>query len=341
MTTPDESDRLKRLAEENEHQSWADFGSINPQNPLLSRYIAGYTYSIGCLREQESKLITRAYPTIMTQIYFEFYGGLSEIRGEAHGFGSEAKPEREAVSSGNEAKQGAVIEKRTYIKQGLGSWFDIYQLATKEQNRPIKNLKVDLYPMALYELFQCAPKELVDEDLQLSDLLGHTRTSLMLEEMEAANSGEELVRIVEHYFLQQLWQQIKQHRLELCNQNSLGVEAIKPKGFTPPLPKVEETLPEQAQHHQKSNRWLQKRYAEVYGMSFKQIQSNLRFQRTHQQLWQTLLKRQPISLTELAYRSGYFDQAHFIKEFKRYTGMTPGQYLKSNLDQHSQYLWYW
>jgi hypothetical protein len=160
-----------RLAEQNEHQSWVDFSSVNRAHPLLSRYIANYTYSIGCLREQGAKLITRAYPTVMTQIYFEFYGGLSEIRGEAHGFAQATKSKTEAVSSRDQINQGTVIEKRTYIKQGLGSWFDIYQLACKEQSRRIKNLKVDLYPMALYELFQCAPKELVGEDLQLADLL--------------------------------------------------------------------------------------------------------------------------------------------------------------------------
>jgi AraC-like DNA-binding protein len=31
-------------------------------------------------------------------------------------------------------------------------------------------------------------------------------------------------------------------------------------------------------------------------------------------------------LTGVAYESGYFDQAHFIKEFKKYTGITPQQY---------------
>lgn len=31
-------------------------------------------------------------------------------------------------------------------------------------------------------------------------------------------------------------------------------------------------------------------------------------------------------LTAIAYESGYFDQAHFIKEFKKYTGITPHQY---------------
>jgi AraC-like DNA-binding protein len=341
MTAPDEIDRL---AEQNEHQSWADFSSISCIHPLLSRYIASYTYSIGCLREQDSKLITRAYPTVMTQLYFEFHGGLSEIRTQARGFSQMAQSKTEAVSSGDQKAQSTVIEKRTYIKLGLGGWFDIYQLACKAPSRPIKNLKVDLYPLALYELFQCAPKELVGEDSQLADLLGQATTNLMLEEMEETQSGQGLIQIIERYFLQHLERQINQKRLEIYNRHSLAEDKqsiINPKGFAPPLPKIAETLPQQAQRYNKSKRWLQKRYDEVYGMSFKQIQSNLRFHSIHQVLWRTLARRQPVNLTELAYRSGYFDQAHFIKDFKRYTGMTPGQYLKTNFDQQSQYLWYW
>jgi len=344
MTIPKSSDRLERPAERNEHQSWADIGSVAPEHPLLSRYISSYTYSIGFLRDHDVKLITRAYPTVMTQIFFEFSGGLSEIRGQGHGFGKVSNTRSRTAVSGNQATDNFPIEKRTYIKQGLGRWFDIYQLASEKQSRPIKNLKVDLYPIAFYELFQCAPAELVSEDLQLADLLGHTSTGLMLEEMEAANGGKELIRIVERYFLQHLRQQISSQRLEVhaSQTSNRGKQyTTKPKGFIPPLPEVHETLSQQAQRYNKSDRWLQKRYAEVYGMSFKQIQSNLKFHSTHLELWQAMARRQPLSLTDLAHRSGYFDQAHFIKDFKRYTGMTPGQYLRTNFDEQSQYLWYW
>jgi hypothetical protein len=75
------------------------------------------------------------------------------------------KPKSGEVSISDKADQITVLEKHPYIKQVLGRWFDIYQPANKEQSRPIKNLKVDLYPMALYELLQYAPKELVGEDL--------------------------------------------------------------------------------------------------------------------------------------------------------------------------------
>jgi AraC-like DNA-binding protein len=33
-------------------------------------------------------------------------------------------------------------------------------------------------------------------------------------------------------------------------------------------------------------------------------------------------------LTELAYQCGYFDQAHFIKEFRAFTDQTPSEYAR-------------
>ncbi|MBX7150100.1 helix-turn-helix domain-containing protein [bacterium] len=36
------------------------------------------------------------------------------------------------------------------------------------------------------------------------------------------------------------------------------------------------------------------------------------------------------TLTEIALESGYYDQAHCIRDFKMFTGLTPGQYVKEN-----------
>lgn len=45
-----------------------------------------------------------------------------------------------------------------------------------------------------------------------------------------------------------------------------------------------------------------------------------------------LLRHSKQSLTEIGYEAGYYDQSHFIREFKSYTDMTPTQYRKSNAD---------
>jgi AraC-like DNA-binding protein len=305
------------VSEQDDSQGWVDMGSCKSTHALLAQFIAGYSYSIGFLKEQESKLITRAYPSVMTQLYFEFSGGISEVR-DSQGkfaFGESSDPTK------------TTVKKRTYVKQGLGSWFDIYQLPTTLESRPIKNLKVDLFPNTLYHLFNLSPHEIANEDLQLPDLIGVTTSTLMLEEMEAATTGKALIDIVERYFLN--------HLLGTQPNPSFLLNG------EPKLPNVDDSLSENASRYNKGERWLQKRYAEVYGMSFKQMQNNLKSQQALVALSRAIQSNRPINLTDLAFDCGYFDQAHFIKDFKRFTGMTPGQYLRANVHPDSQHLFYW
>jgi AraC-like DNA-binding protein len=51
--------------------------------------------------------------------------------------------------------------------------------------------------------------------------------------------------------------------------------------------------------------------------------------RRFQQVLQALHKRVPVDgdLTAVAYHCGYYDQPHFIHEFRLFSGMTPGEYI--------------
>lgn len=48
-----------------------------------------------------------------------------------------------------------------------------------------------------------------------------------------------------------------------------------------------------------------------------------------------LLNKQFTSLTTLAYEGEYYDQAHFIKDFKEFTGLSPKEFYGSNLTMSS------
>jgi AraC-like DNA-binding protein len=66
---------------------------------------------------------------------------------------------------------------------------------------------------------------------------------------------------------------------------------------------------------------LEKRFRKIVGASPKQFASIIRFK--------NILKRDPdSSLIALAYDAGFYDQSHFIKEFKKFTGDTPEDYFK-------------
>lgn len=45
-----------------------------------------------------------------------------------------------------------------------------------------------------------------------------------------------------------------------------------------------------------------------------------------------LLHASTLNLTEIGLEAGYYDQSHFIREFRSYTGMTPKQYQGANTD---------
>lgn len=67
---------------------------------------------------------------------------------------------------------------------------------------------------------------------------------------------------------------------------------------------------------------LEKRFRAIVGTSPKKFVSIVRFNLILEQL------ASAPSLTALSYEHQYFDQAHFIKDFKRYTGETPEQFKR-------------
>jgi AraC-like DNA-binding protein len=69
---------------------------------------------------------------------------------------------------------------------------------------------------------------------------------------------------------------------------------------------------------------FEKRFRRMVGTSPKQYSSIVRLKNV------IASYRQNKNLTAAAYDAGYFDQAHFIKDFKSFTGQTPLNFFKSS-----------
>jgi AraC-like DNA-binding protein len=67
---------------------------------------------------------------------------------------------------------------------------------------------------------------------------------------------------------------------------------------------------------------FEKRFRRVVGASPKKFASIVRLQTVINEFPSTL------SMTEIGYRIGYYDQAHFIKDFKNFTGETPEKFFQ-------------
>jgi AraC-like DNA-binding protein len=73
-----------------------------------------------------------------------------------------------------------------------------------------------------------------------------------------------------------------------------------------------------------SRRYLLNKFKDNVGLSPKEFTNIVRFSEVYKRINQNLLKED--KLYEF-----YYDQSHYIREFKRYTGLSPGEYvLQSN-----------
>lgn len=83
-----------------------------------------------------------------------------------------------------------------------------------------------------------------------------------------------------------------------------------------------------------NRRQLERQFSSAIGLSPKQLSKIIRLQAT----LKMLLNKEFTSLTALAYESTYYDQAHFIKDFKELTGFTPKEFYRNSLKMTSLFL---
>jgi AraC-like DNA-binding protein len=81
-----------------------------------------------------------------------------------------------------------------------------------------------------------------------------------------------------------------------------------------------------------TERQLERFFAVQVGLSAKSFSRIIRFQRAFQ------LAPRAKTLTHLALDAGYFDQAHFSREFRSFTGLSPRQYFNSQNQFSSLFL---
>lgn len=283
-----------------------DYIKSFPKNPALTPYIHSYISICSEIDDTQEQYITRFFPSFMTQFVFDFYGSVNDV-----------------IDQNNVLMN---IEKGTYVKSGIGTWMDFFQKKSSAPKRLIKNFKVTLYPHVLYKVFGISPFEIRNDDLSVEDIWGAKEGALLFEELEAMHSAEGMVEVFERYFLKQLAQK-KPLKKELMSSLNHGLEYNSLQNFS--------------KECGYSQRWLQKQSLEAFGESFKQIQSNARFIKSLKMINSAVLRGEKhLKFVNIAYECDYFDQTHFIKSFKKFTGLTPSYYFDA-FREKIPYSWLW
>ncbi|HKG08135.1 MAG TPA: helix-turn-helix domain-containing protein [Pedobacter sp.] len=166
---------------------------------------------------------------------------------------------------------------------------------------------VSFYPHALKVFFQADADDLTDEMPEILLLC----KSQIGQQLEVAKNHLQRMHLLSDYLYQKLWSNRKPERFINHIIHSNAVLA------TSSLYQLQKDL-------KISERQLERDFKRCVGISPKKFQRIIRFERALD-LLSTADYRQ---LTSVAYQLGYYDQAHFIKDFSSFSGMSPYQFTQ-------------
>jgi len=169
-------------------------------------------------------------------------------------------------------------------------------------------------PEGLAPLLDVPVASLENKAVELTILFGEKAGALEQQVIKSKNNSER-IHYIEEFLLSHLGEQQQIENItKSCvdaivrSQGQLGMTALAVKVNT-------------------HRRQIERRFSEVVGMSPKQLSRVVRLQATLKMMEQKKFD----TLTSLALENGYYDQAHFIKDFREFTGMSPKSFFAGNL----------
>jgi AraC-like DNA-binding protein len=155
----------------------------------------------------------------------------------------------------------------------------------------------------------CPANELFNQSVSLEEVFDRQQVADTKEKLAAATGDRQRIQVVEQFLLRHL----KENR-----RDKLVIEAVKliyASGAHLKISDLQKKL-------LISPSALEKRFRRMVGTTPKKFSSIIRFNNVLKELDQTR------SLTDLCYEHHFFDQAHFIRDFKQYTGDTPENFRR-------------
>ncbi len=151
--------------------------------------------------------------------------------------------------------------------------------------------------------------ELFNLSLSLDDIFDKNAISEVEEKLITTTTNQQRIKIVEQFLVSQL---------KDIQVDKLIVEAVKLIYQSKGTIRIKE-LNEKLFISQSP---FEKRFRKVVGTTPKKFASIIRFNSVLDNLNETK------SLIEICYENNFFDQAHFIKDFKHFTGQTPEHFKR-------------
>lgn len=175
----------------------------------------------------------------------------------------------------------------------------------------VNTFAIRFYPFGFANFISRPIHELADRETPLTELFeANAARELERKIIEAPSTGER-IKLIEHFLLGKL---TDDSVIENIVQST--IEALsETKGSTSIRSLLKDDL--------SKRRNLERKFSKQVGISPKQLGKIIRLQAA----LKMMLNQHGETLTQVAYENDYYDQAHFIKDFREFTGVNPKQYL--------------
>jgi AraC-like DNA-binding protein len=177
----------------------------------------------------------------------------------------------------------------------------------------VDTFAICFYPIGFANFVTTPLEKLVDKETPISELFDQSDAEILEQQMIHATDTMQRIDIIEKFFMKIL---IKKNTISNIVKSTVDI-LLMTNGKT----SISEILTDDIS----KRRQLERHFKKQIGISPKQLSKAIRLQATIN----LLLNKKSETLTEIAYESDYFDQNHFIKDFKELVGVTPKEYLNN------------
>lgn len=167
---------------------------------------------------------------------------------------------------------------------------------------------IAFYPTAIPQLFQAQSAELSDEVIDGTHLFNNNIRGLQ-DYIAGGKNNQERAHLFNTFLLKKLDNRRHSPIIEYALQRIMERQGMLNIGRL-------------AEELRLSRRQLERLFSQHIGFSPKYYSRIIRFQST--------LSHPEASITDIAFSYGYADQAHFIRDFHEFSGMSPKHYFKGS-----------
>ena len=175
----------------------------------------------------------------------------------------------------------------------------------------VNTFAVRFYPYGFSNFVTIPIQDLSNKETPLNEIFGANKAKELENNVIIATDTYQRIALIEKFLLDKF-----NDKVTIDNVVKMTIDALLASNGSEKISSI-------LKDYSSKRRQLERNFVKQIGVSPKQLGKVIRLQSA----LKMILNKDPNSLTSIAYANEYFDQAHFIKDFKEFTGVSPKEFL--------------